>query len=286
MELDNICEEYIEEIRQTYALTEKTYNQLKEQLSDAQPIITSFNTATQFLTNDRGRGQFGNIPIPGGKLGFNINNWIITNGTFSIGRQNEDTEIRTQIDALFRMSHIYLMSLFEAFNNDFIFFLFEKRPYIMKSKGKTISYDIILGNTIDLIRKEIAEIEVKKMKSNIDVFADQLKSEYRIVDIKREFSDWGKIREYYYRRNCVVHNGSKYDVDFCRNIKKKEIIIGERIEYTLNYIEACRNNLIKYINFLKDNLIPKYFKKKEKSSQDLNDFSKINPDFKDFFNIE
>ncbi len=125
----------------------------------------------------------------------------------------------------YNMVHIYLICQFEAFNKDFFTEVFCFKPEKLKSKHLVSYQEIIDFSKMEDLNRYLA---YKKMNdifySDIDDFAEKFLKKFFQIEITEKFKEWNDLRESYYRRNIIVHNGGKISDTY---IKKMKCIIDD-----------------------------------------------------------
>jgi hypothetical protein len=122
----------------------------------------------------------------------------------------EETEMYTMRENIRRSSLemilVYLITIFEEFLSNVLKSLFTKRPEILKSSKKNISYEEAFQYTnLNDLLKYISEKEVKeKIGYDIDDLAEYLSDKFGF-DL-RKLKDWKQFREFFYRRHAIIHN--------------------------------------------------------------------------------
>lgn len=157
---------------------------------------------------------------------------------------------------LYNMAHIYFLTIFEAFNKDYFIELLTAKPYLMKSKNskenekqKELTYNEILQfSSVNQLKRYMAERQMDSIfYKNIDEFFGFLQKRINI-DIKK-FGKLESLRENYYRRNIIVHNGGVVNEKYLKNVKST-LKKGTLIENNFDYLEECNLNIFKYMDFI------------------------------------
>ena len=114
--------------------------------------------------------------------------------------------IREQgINVIHDMSVIYLISLFESYLQKILQASFEKKPEILKTCQKNITYEELLENkTIAEAKLRIMEKETEMVNKGIENIKEYFKRKFNIE--LSEFVDWKEFTERFYRRNIITHN--------------------------------------------------------------------------------
>ncbi|MBA7678419.1 hypothetical protein ES703_86694 [subsurface metagenome] len=167
---------------------------------------------------------------------------------------------RKESSRLFKMVHIYLIVLFEAFNKDFFTTLLSTKPNCMKTASKKLNYEEIIGfESIEELHEFLAlQITDQFGRQNIDQFAKFVNTKFKL-DVTSKFKDWNKLREKYYCRNLVVHNKSRVSNDYIKLINgfgPNDIDKELKIDYP--YISDCINHIWKYIELIFEEIAIKF----------------------------
>jgi len=168
--------------------------------------------------------------------------------------------IQEQNSRLFKMVHVALIALFEAFNKDFFTILLSAKPKSMRTKSKKISFEEIIrfGSLEKLYEFLALQITDKFGRQNIDDLAKFINDSFKI-DLNLKFEDWEKLRENYYRRNLTVHNKCKISNDYIEKINGYgPDDINKELKIDYSYIYDCIDHLWKYIELLFKEIVNKF----------------------------
>ena len=141
-----------------------------------------------------------------------------------------------------------LVSQYDAFIADLLKVLFQKRPGLIFTSDKKISFsEIAEFNSIEDIKNSIVELEVEKIIR--DSHSAQFDTMEKIFDVKlKEGLDiWPDFIEITERRNLLAHtNGvvSKQYISICKkhDVPEEKIPkIGERLSFTSEYFTHAFN---------------------------------------------
>jgi hypothetical protein len=264
-ELDLLCGQYLLEVNLIYKNTKEIINMKENRNLEISNIFKNnpnFETIIKRIKNfrdDEDRKKFDSI-----KLDKKIPE--------RIKKEIQNCDIRefwylifdiylSQINmkAILKMSHIYLFTLFEAFNKDFFIKLLKNKPNILIRNKKQIECkEIVHVKSILELHEKLASKEIEQISyKNIDELAKYLHKLLKI-DLKTDFENWDEIRENYYRRNIIVHNNGKISDIYIEKIKVDKSLINEELENDIDYIESCSTNIINYINFIKKIIFKKF----------------------------
>jgi len=104
------------------------------------------------------------------------------------------------------MSLIYLVTKFESFLKRILRITYEKKPEILMSRKKTMTYeDLLKLSDYEAIKRQIIEKEMLRMFyqgiESIDRYFDKK------FDLKlSQLANWKEFKERFYRRHILVHN--------------------------------------------------------------------------------
>jgi len=140
----------------------------------------------------------------------------------------------TQSDFLYRSSFIYVITLYEGFNDKIFELLETYKPewFISKKSKKKIKYN-----------------------SNIDVLTTNYRKRYKIFDLETEFTLYKDLKYYYYLRNILVHNLGVIDKKFTEIFGNHKEDIDNKIEVSKDIFNQLVDILILYFMFIKKTLI-------------------------------
>ena len=120
-----------------------------------------------------------------------------------------------------QMILIYLIIIFEEFLANLLSSLFRKRPEMLKSSQKSITYQEAFQH-IDLY--ELLKLTSKReARSVIDLDIDKV-GEYLHTKFKlnlNQRTDWDQFKEFFYRRHVIVHNYGYPDSIYIAKVKHK-----------------------------------------------------------------
>lgn len=172
------------------------------------------------------------------------------------------TKIPIRIKSLLNMTHIYLITNYEAFNRDFFYELLKDRielikPYLNKLKKEIELSDIIEFTNIKDLHSYLVEMYIEKLPSNINAFSSIFLEKVFKIDIADSFPNWNSLRENYYRRNIIVHAKGRVNANYLKIIKPCNFKLGDIIENDLDYLESCFNNVHHYFSFIKQEVFNK-----------------------------
>ena len=171
-----------------------------------------------------------------------------------------------RINNLLKMAHIYLMAEFEAFNHDYFTKLLICKPQLMngpvkyfKKKTFTLSFEqIIEYHSQEALFTEMVNKFISNVPSNIDLFITKFLEPCLDIKFSTHYQKWESLRESYYRRNAIVHNNGRYSKNYINNLNLDLNMLNKQIEIDNDYLENCYETLISYIKFI-HNLIVNLF---------------------------
>ena len=119
--------------------------------------------------------------------------------------QNAELSLRSA-DFIRDMSLVYLVVEFESFLKELLKVTFQKKPQILASSEKTITYEeLVRFNTIEDALNEIIEKEASKIvNEGIEKMNRSFNKKFKMR--LSDYVDWEKFKERFYRRNIIVHN--------------------------------------------------------------------------------
>jgi hypothetical protein len=140
---------------------------------------------------------------------------------------------------------VYLIIIFEEFLSNLLSTLLRKRPEILKSCHKSITYKEAF-QYLDLY--ELLKVSSKKeAQSIIDLDIDKL-GEYLSTKFKfnlNQRTDWNQFKEFFYRRHVIVHNYGYPDSTYVAKTKYK-VHEDEWLEIDNTYLTKAFDIFEKY----------------------------------------
>jgi hypothetical protein len=140
---------------------------------------------------------------------------------------------------------VYLIIIFEEFLSNLLSTLLRKRPEILKSSHKSITYKEAF-QYLDLY--ELLKVSSKKeAQSIIDLDIDKL-GEYLSTKFKfnlNQRTDWNQFKEFFYRRHVIVHNYGYPDSTYVAKTKYK-VHEDEWLEIDNTYLTKAFDIFEKY----------------------------------------
>jgi hypothetical protein len=152
---------------------------------------------------------------------------------------------------------IYLITIFEEFLDNLLSSLFRKRPEILKSSQRSITYQEAFQYA-DLY--ELLKVGSKReARSVIDLDVDKL-GKYLSTKFKLNLNqrrDWDEFKEFFYRRHIIVHNYCYPDSIYIAKIKRK-VHDDEWLEIENTYLAKAFDIFEKYSNYISGFFDKKY----------------------------
>jgi hypothetical protein len=172
----------------------------------------------------------------------------------------EETKLYNHRQHIIRSSRemifIYLIIIFEEFLASVLGTLFRKRPQILKSSQKSITYQEAFQH-VDLYEL-LKAVSKREAGSAIDLDIDKL-SVYLSKKFKfslNQRTDWDQFKEFFYRRHVIVHNYGYPDSIYIAKVKHK-VHEDEWLETDNTYLAKAFDIFEKYSKH-----ISAYFDKK------------------------
>ena len=114
-------------------------------------------------------------------------------------------------DFIREMSLVFLVAEFESFLRKSLEITFQRKPEILSSKQKSITYeDLLKVENLKEARKKIIEKELSEILSqDIEEIGQFLNKKFKIHITQPPA--WELFKERFYRRNIIVHNSGQID---------------------------------------------------------------------------
>lgn len=152
---------------------------------------------------------------------------------------------------------IYLITIFEEFLDNLLSSHSRKRPEILKSSRRSITYQEAFQYA-DL--NELLKAGSKReARSVIDLDVDKL-GKYLSTKFKLNLNqrrDWDQFKEFFYRRHIIVHNYGYSDSIYIAKIKRK-VHDDEWLEIDNTYLAKAFDIFEKYSNYISGFFDKKY----------------------------
>lgn len=146
------------------------------------------------------------------------------------------------------MSLVYLVTSFEVYLSDILKLAFRARKEMLKTSKKNITYEEAisypdLDSLLDgIIDKEIMELFSKNIDDIAKILRDRFGSK---LNLQEQAEAWQRFREYWYRRNIIVHNNgvpnSIYNLKTKSNHDQNKRLLVEQnyLNIGFNLFESC-----------------------------------------------
>lgn len=103
------------------------------------------------------------------------------------------------------MSLVYLVASFESFLGKILQISFQRKPEILKTCQKTITYeDLLEFDDIERIKRHIMEKELWILNEDLEKVARYLDERFNLQI--SQIPEWKEFKERFYRRNVIIHN--------------------------------------------------------------------------------
>lgn len=160
----------------------------------------------------------------------------------------------TQQELAYRMAHVFMIAIYEAFIKELFKKLYNFDSYLMISKRYTSK------KIKRMSPNELEELISKKLRKigNVDKLNKTLSKPDFNIDVNAKFPKWSGLRENYYRRHVIIHNHGIYDRDYVNKTNSSKKLIGTEIETDLQYIKDLAHNICNFIAFLGGQIMGSY----------------------------
>ena len=169
--------------------------------------------------------------------------------------------------ASMEMILVYLVIVFEEYITNILTALFRRRPSILKSSKKSITYEEAFKHrNLSELLTAIGRVEVEsRTGSDIEDFGKYLRDMFNFEIMDRQ--DWKQFKEYFYRRNIIVHNSGYPDSLYFEKtgykVPKNGVV--DWLEVDKNYLHGALNMFETYSDEIRQLFYNKYAKGKIKS---------------------
>jgi len=153
---------------------------------------------------------------------------------------------------LYRSSFVILICYFEYLISDLIHFYFQTYPESLSGKELNLSLGELkqcsdLDEAVDiLINKEVENVLYMNLQGQRKYLKDKLK-----VDMQEDLINWSRIDEAVERRNIIVHNDSKINKRYLKNVdisfapeKARNLKEGARISMPEEYFKIVFDEIL------------------------------------------
>jgi len=155
-------------------------------------------------------------------------------------------------ELLHKSAFVMLVSYFDFLISDLIHYFYQRYPESLSSKELSITLNELklcnhLNEAMDyIINKEIDNVLYDSLEKQKKYFKNNL-----IIDIKENHICWDKIKEAMERRNLIVHNNSKINRRYLKNVdlsvipvKTKNLKEGKKIGINEDYFTAILDEIL------------------------------------------
>jgi hypothetical protein len=158
------------------------------------------------------------------------------------------------------MSLVYLVASFEGYLSDIVKLTFRLRKEMLKTSQKNITYEEAISYPdLDSLLDGIIEKEVKELlNGDIDKISKTLTKRFKSLNLEEDEEVWQRFKEYFIRRNIIVHNygipDSTYNLKTKSNKDQTKRLLVEQVYLNEGFelFDSCALMLLGYfINFLK-----------------------------------
>ena len=159
------------------------------------------------------------------------------------------------------MSLVYLVTSFEVYLSDILKLTFRARKEMLKTSQKSITYEKAISYPdLDSLLDGIIENEIKELlNKNIDDISKTLRNRFGdSLNLEDPAEAWQSFREYWYRRNIIVHNHGISDSTYNQKTKsnynqgKRLLVEQDYLNEGFDLFESCAYMLYSYFyKFLK-----------------------------------
>jgi hypothetical protein len=121
------------------------------------------------------------------------------------------------------MSLVYLVTAFEVYLSDIVKLAFSVRKEMLRASERSItakeavSYPDLPSLLSGIIDKEVKDL----LNGNVDEISNTLSKKFGSLKLEED-AGWQQFREYFYRRNIVVHNYGKPDSNYDLKTKSEK----------------------------------------------------------------
>ena len=152
---------------------------------------------------------------------------------------------------------IYLITIFEEFLDNLLSSLFRKRPEILKSSQRSITYQEAFqyADLYELLK--LGSKGEARLVTDLDVdkLGKYLSTKFKLNLNQRR--DWDQFKEFFYRRHIIVHNYGYPDSIYIAKIKRK-VHDDEWLEIENTYLAKAFDIFQNYSNYISGFFDKKY----------------------------
>jgi hypothetical protein len=156
------------------------------------------------------------------------------------------------------MALVYAVAQTEAFMKDVIVELLSANSEMLRS-NKSITYEEAASyRTIKNLHRGLAEREVGALSyEGIDGIGDYFSTKMKIN--LSDFEEWHSLREYFYRRNAIIHNKSIADNKYVAKTKTGKL--GDKLFTNVEDVLKASDVMNRFMSFSFDKIQNKIDKK-------------------------
>ena len=156
------------------------------------------------------------------------------------------------VELLYKSAFVILASYFDFLFSDLIHYFYQIHPESLSGKELSITLnELKLCNDISeaighIVNREVEKVSYKGLDEQIKYFENYLK-----IDCKKNIINWNIINEMIERRNIIVHNDSKINRRYLKNVdlpvipeKTKDLKEGQKIIIKEDYFMAVLNEVV------------------------------------------
>lgn len=149
-----------------------------------------------------------------------------------------------QQEVAYRMTHVFIISIYEAFIKNAFKIVLKQKPSLLVSKNKSLrTIKALSGDEL----KNLINLRLDNI-ANVDCLYDFMKNKFK-VDLST-FPEWSDFREGFYRRHVIVHHHGIFSKKYQTNTSCSASLIGTEIKSNFAYIENLKDNTINFIDHL------------------------------------
>lgn len=156
------------------------------------------------------------------------------------------------VELLYKSAFVMVISYFDFFLSDLIHFYYQTYPKSLSGKELSLTLsELELCSDIPeatdfIINKEVENVTYKSLDDQIRYFENNLG-----IDCKKSIIGWARIKEAMERRNLIVHNNSKINRRYLKNVdfsvipeKTKDPKEGDEISIEEDYFMTVLHEIL------------------------------------------
>jgi len=155
-----------------------------------------------------------------------------------------------QQEIAYRMTHVFFISIYEAFIRSVFKVAFNQDHSLLVSKRNTLA-DISSKSADEF--KNYVNSRLDNL-ANVDHLEEFLDKKLKIK-ISSTFSGWNSFVENFYRRHVIVHHHGIFSKKYVKKTKGSKSLIGTEIVTTFDYIKIMANNTCKLMGILMGHIL-------------------------------